>query len=162
MKLFKLIIRLQQMFNNKTVFVLLIGLFVNLSAFNSQPDPELTESIKRGQGLYNGYCTGCHKEDGTGYPNHRLKTPPLAESDYLLENKSNGMEALVFGLSGEITVNGELYNRSMPAVDWTDKEISDVLNYVRNSWGNEAEYISEEEIKETRLQKKEDSKDQNY
>lgn len=138
----------------KILIVFSIGFFVCGAALIDQPDPRLTESIKRGQELYNGYCAGCHKTDGTGYPNHRLKTPPVAQADYVLETKEKPIEALVFGLEGKIIVNGEEYNRSMPAVEWTDKEISDVLNYVRNSWGNEGEYISEENVSDVRKKEK--------
>ncbi len=41
------------------------------------------------------------------------------------------------GQSGEVVVNGKKYNAIMPAQDYlTDIQIADVLNYVRNSWGN--------------------------
>lgn len=121
------------MLKNKLPLVIFIGTFRCLSALTKQPDPRLSESVKRGQILYNGYCAGCHKADGTGYPNHRLKTPPLAKADYLLETKEMPIKALILGLNEKIIVNGEEYDRSMPAVDWTDKEISDVLNYARNT-----------------------------
>ncbi|MBO6525256.1 MAG: cytochrome c [Balneolaceae bacterium] len=134
----------------KVLLILSMGVFICGFALIDQPDQKLSESIKRGQVLYNGYCAGCHKADGTGYPNHRLKTPPLAHADYLLDTKEKPIEALVFGLDGKIIVNGEEYDRSMPAVDWTDEEISDVLNYARNSWGNKGEYISEKEVQKIR------------
>jgi nitrite reductase (NO-forming) len=32
----------------------------------------------------------------------------------------------------------------------TDQEVSDVLNYIRNSWGNEGEAVTQEEVSAAR------------
>ena len=38
----------------------------------------------------------------------------------------------------------------MPGVDLTDEQVSDVLNYVRNSWGNKGEAVTPTEVKAQR------------
>ena len=54
------------------------------------------------------------------------------------------------GLKGEIVVKGEKYGTSaavnMAAVAINDREIANVVTYVRQAWGNEAEEIFEDEV----------------
>ena len=95
-----------------------------------------------GADLYKKYCKSCHKPDGTGTKN----IPPLAQSDYLLKNKVLPIKALLFGLKKPIIVNGEEYDKKMPPTKLTDEEIAEVLNYVRNQWGNKAEAITPTEV----------------
>lgn len=131
-----------------------IGLFLATSAIQ---DNNLEASKLRGEKLYTGLCQGCHKPDGSGYTENKL-SPPLAGSDYLLKNKENGIQAVLFGLKGKVIVNNIEYDRVMPAIKWTDQELSDVLNYVRNTWGNKAPLISPAEITEAREKKAETDK----
>ncbi len=49
------------------------------------------------------------------------------------------LDVLLYGLPGQITVNGQGYNGVMPP--WTqlgDEEIAAVLNHLMTSWDNEA------------------------
>jgi len=100
---------------------------------NHIKNSELKESIERGEGIYNDFCVVCHMPDGKGVP----KTfPPLAKSDYLISNRKESIKAIKYGLSGEITVNGETYNTAMTRLGLSDAEVADVMNYISNSWGN--------------------------
>jgi mono/diheme cytochrome c family protein len=47
-------------------------------------------------------------------------------------------------------VKGKLYNQEKAGIDLTDKEVSDVLNYVRNAWGNKGVAVTPEEVKAVR------------
>jgi mono/diheme cytochrome c family protein len=59
------------------------------------------------------------------------------------------IRAIKYGLQGEVTVNGETYNNIMTPLGLDDKEVADVMNYILNSWGNEAEaMITEAEVAE--------------
>jgi nitrite reductase (NO-forming) len=41
------------------------------------------------------------------------------------------------GQSGEVIVNGSKYDDEMPEQSYlSDDQIADVLNYIKNSWGN--------------------------
>ena len=103
-----------------------------LSSF--MPGQSLSESIKRGKEVYALYCQSCHMEDGKGTPD---LNPPLAKADYLKKPAKTLINVILKGQSGEVVVNGKKYNAMMPAQDYlTDEQIADVLNYVRNSWGN--------------------------
>jgi len=76
--------------------------------------------------------------------------PPLAKSDYLMADKKRSIQQIIKGASGEMKVKGVIYNSEMPAVDITDQEVSDVLNYVRNSFGNKGDAITPEQVKAAR------------
>lgn len=102
---------------------------------NSQ-DAELQKSMKAGKEVYSAVCLACHLDKGQGIPN---VFPPLAKSDYLMSDTKRAVKNLIQGLKGEIIVNDVKYNQVMPASGLDDKDIADVLNYVMNSWGNEAE-----------------------
>lgn len=103
-----------------------------LSSF--MPDQRLKESIKRGKEVYVVECENCHMEDGKGTPEIN---PPLAKADYIKKPTETLIGIVLKGQSGEVVVNGKKYNTLMPAQEYlTDVQIADVLNYVRNSWGN--------------------------
>ncbi|WP_241480657.1 c-type cytochrome [Psychroserpens mesophilus] len=108
--------------------------------------PELQESMQRGAEVYNDLCITCHLPDGKGVPK---SFPPLANSDYLLNNRVKSIRAIKYGLSGEIIVNGEIYNMPMAAFGLTNTEVADVMNYITNSWGNQnLSLITDKEVSE--------------
>jgi len=75
--------------------------------------------------------------------------PPLAKSDFLMNNRTKSIHAIKYGLQGEITVNGIKYNSAMASMGLTDDEVADVMNYITNSWGNKnAKMITEKEVSE--------------
>ncbi len=91
----------------------------------------------------------CHMADGKGMEN---AYPPVAKSDYLKRPVKDLINNVLKGESGELKVNGVLYNAIMPAQDYlTDGQIADVLNYVNNSWGNKnLKAITPEQVKKMR------------
>src|SRR5262249_39490867 len=100
--------------------------------------------------VYNSQCVTCHQEKGDGIKD---VYPPLAKSDYLMADKARSIGIVVNGASGEIVVNGMKYDGEMLSVDLPDEQVSDVLNYVRNSWGNKGDQVKPEEIAPLRKQK---------
>jgi len=77
--------------------------------------------------------------------------PPLAKSDYMMADKKRSVDQVLHGLTGEIKVNGKSYDGVMTGFDaLTDAELSDVLNYVRNSFGNKGPAVTPEEVKAAR------------
>jgi mono/diheme cytochrome c family protein len=108
---------------------------------------DLKASIARGKDVYTTYCISCHMEQGEGLES---VYPPLAKSDYLMADKKRSIQQIIKGASGEMKVKGVIYNSEMPAVDITDQEVSDVLNYVRNSFGNKGDAITPEQVKAAR------------
>lgn len=121
---------------------------VLFSSFKQTPSFDLKASIARGQEVYASYCITCHMEQGEGI---ETVYPPLAKSDYLMADKKRSIVVTLKGLSGDIKVNGKTYSGEMTGFDLTDQEVSDVLNYIRNSFGNKAkDPVKPEEVKATR------------
>lgn len=118
-----------------------------LSSYQKKPHFDLKSSIKRGQEVYLAKCITCHMDQGEGIEGIY---PPLAKSDYLMTDKKRSIQQLLYGVSGEIKVNGKIYNQEMPGFSLTDEETSDVLNYVRNSFGNKGDAVTQELVKSSR------------
>jgi mono/diheme cytochrome c family protein len=93
-------------------------------------------SRQRGKEVYFLYCVTCHLGDGKGTPG---VYPPLAGSDFLLEDPGRAARIVKRGLSGPVKVNGVVYNNNMTALGLDDQEVADVLNYILSAWGNRAE-----------------------
>jgi nitrite reductase (NO-forming) len=105
------------------------------------------QSINDGKAIFARTCLACHQSEGQGI---KAVFPPLAKSDYLNNNKDKSIDAVLFGLKGEITVNGEKYNSVMPSQTLSDQEVADVLNYVYNNWGNNKTVLTPADIKKRR------------
>ena len=110
-----------------------------------------TPKIVDGKGIYTQYCLPCHQEDGTGVPN---LNPPIRKSDWVNGDRNRLIKVILEGLDEEIEVNGESYNRVMAAHNFlTDKQVADVLTYIRSNFGNDSDAIKEEEVKALRRKK---------
>ena len=107
----------------------------------------VAQQVADGKNIYGNTCFACHQAEGQGIPN---AFPPLAKSDYLNANPSRAIDAVLHGLTGEITVNGKKYNSVMTSQNLTDQEISDVMTYIYNSWGNNKTVITPEMVKTQR------------
>jgi len=109
------------------------GMMINAQK-EVKKDISFTKSIEEGKFIYEDFCVNCHLPNGKGVE----KTfPPLAKSDYLMNNRELSIKAIKFGQKGEIEVNGIKYNNVMAPLGLTDQEIADVMNYITTSWGNE-------------------------
>lgn len=112
-------------------------------------------SFKRGKELYLGKaaCVGCHGQDGLGMPN---LGPPLDESEWVTESSERLTKILLHGLSGPITVNGKKYTplAAMPGLAMnpsiTDKDLADVMTYIRGEWSNTAPLVLEKTVTQIR------------
>lgn len=94
--------------------------------------------------LYNKYCLTCHQQDGRGV---RGMFPPLVGNEKITGSKTDLISIVLFGLEGPITVNGKDYNQPMPPQAYlNDKQIADILTYIRSSWGNKAPSVTQEEV----------------
>lgn len=103
--------------------------------------------MERGKEIYVSQCQTCHMENGEGIEG---VYPPLAKSDYLMADKKRSIVQVLEGASGEMVVNGVTYYGFMAGFSLNDKEVSDVLNYIRNSWANKGEPVKPEEVKSVR------------
>ncbi len=116
------------------IFTGIIGLFVLFEGIWLYQKKPLEQSIANGEEIYNDFCTQCHLNTGEGVSG---VFPPLAKSDFLVNNIEISIRGLKYGMSGPIVVNGEKYDGVMGDQGLGDDEIADVLNYILNSWGNQ-------------------------
>ena len=84
----------------------------------------------------------CHMSEGEGIEGI---FPPLAKVDYLM-NKEKLVQTILKGVRGPITILGKEYNAEMSPVLLSDQETADLVNYVRNSFGNKAPAVLPKEI----------------
>jgi mono/diheme cytochrome c family protein len=109
-------------------------------------------TIDSGAILYQKYCLSCHQKDGSGVPN---MFPPLKNSNWVNGDPNRLIKNVLFGLSGEIEVNDEIYSQVMPKLDYlSDKQIAEILSYIRKNFGNNAKAVRLEEVKVLRKPKK--------
>jgi mono/diheme cytochrome c family protein len=123
------------------------GLVIILSSFNKPQSFDLKASIERGKEVYTAYCQACHMDEGQGLEG---AFPPVAKSDYLMADKKRSIEQVIYGAKGEMKVNGKIYDGEMPESDLRDEQVSDVLNYVRNAFGNKGTAVTPAEVKALR------------
>lgn len=112
--------------------------------------PSIKTSIAAGKLVYTQYCLSCHMADGGGVEN---MNPPLIKTSFINGDKSKLVSVLLNGLSQQ-EINGETYNNVMASFSYlTDKQIADVLTYVRNSFGNKKTAVTVAEVKKVRAKK---------
>lgn len=126
------------------------GSAVQTTDFEEKPaDKELSiaELKEKGQRVYNQVCAACHQLDGKGIPG---TFPPVANSDYMMENKNRSIKILLEGMEGPITVNGEKYDGVMPKLSMTDGDIAAVLTFLRSTWGNKGDAVMPGDVRAMR------------
>ena len=106
-----------------------------------------------GRQQYLAQCAGCHGLDGKGL--NRFG-PPLAGSEWVTEDTIRLILLVLHGLEGPLEVDGKMYDVPdilpvMPAHStMDDREVSAVLTYIRNEWGNAAGVVSPRDVGKTR------------
>jgi len=119
-------------------------LIVACASKEKEQNDKLKASIERGSAIYKDFCVVCHQTNGEGIEG---TFPPLAKADYLMNNRNESIKAIKFGQTGEITVNGKIYNNAMAPLGLYDEETADVMNYITNSWGNKNDkMVTAEEV----------------
>jgi nitrite reductase (NO-forming)/hydroxylamine reductase len=87
-----------------------------------------------GQAGYLANCAACHQADGAGLAG---AFPPLKDSDWIAKDPQAALKAVLAGLNGKITVNGNDYNAVMPAMSHLgDADISAILNHVMDEFND--------------------------
>lgn len=98
-----------------------------------------------GEQLYQQRCASCHQTDGSGVSG---AFPPLARTPRVNGAIETLVSVLLDGLSDPLEVDGIVYNGAMPP--WrdtlSDRQIADLLSYMRQAWGNDASNISARDV----------------
>ena len=104
-----------------------------------------------GENTYKAACMACHQANGKGLPG---AFPPLAQSDYMLKDKTRAIATVVHGKTGPIAVNNQKFDSVMPPMpQLSDTEIASVLTYVSNAWGNKGWLVSATDVRAVRAGK---------
>lgn len=123
-------------------------------AKNNKADVALR--FPRGATIFKSFCQTCHGPDGNGVTS---LAPPLNNSEWVTGDKNKLSSIVLYGLTGPIQIGNKLYkapeiNGEMPGIasndEFSDADIAQLLNYIRNSWNNKGDLIQASEIKEVR------------
>ncbi|TAM11850.1 MAG: c-type cytochrome [Nevskiaceae bacterium] len=113
----------------------------------------------KGRQVYDDNCSSCHLWNGKGYPyapGIPGISPPLAGNPTVVDTDPRNVTMAVLAGSVEPNTIHRPLPYSMPGLSGfaqalTDDQIAEVVNYIRNSWGNKASGISAEQVKAMRL-----------
>lgn len=135
------------------VYTQLRRVLADIKSNESNKDANLLrKQYPRGASLFRSTCQPCHGADGNGV---RSLAPPLNRSEWVTGSKETLIAILLHGLSGPVKVNNKVYQApeiagDMPGIgsnkDIVDEDIAQLSSFIRNSWNNEAEKISREEV----------------
>ena len=126
------------------------------AAKNNSNAKKLEKEFPKGAAIFQSVCQNCHGKDGNGIAS---LAPPLNNSEWVKGDKNRLIPIVLYGLTGPVKVDGKLYkapeiNGDMPGVfenkEFSDADLAQLLNLIRNSWNNKGEKITEEDIKNTR------------
>lgn len=112
--------------------------------------PKIEEAVMdRGRALYVDNCMGCHMAEGAGQDN---AFPPLKASSAIQAAKADTLIHVT--LAGATSADTDLRptGLAMPAFGWklNDSEVADLINYIRNSWGNQAPRVDADAVAKVR------------
>ena len=119
-----------------------------------EPDASTLQAVASGRTHYLSTCAGCHGADGEGL---KRFAPPLVNSEWVLGDEKKLTLILLHGLEGPVEVNGRLYDAPdilpvMPSHStMDDRDIADILTYIRNEWGHQAAPVSGRTVARTRV-----------
>jgi mono/diheme cytochrome c family protein len=102
-----------------------------------------------GAQTYAARCAFCHGNDGRGRGDW---ISPLAGVSSVLSPESASVINIALNGSGRVVASGTPDTYRMPSFrqSLTDKEIADVLTYIRSSWGNNASAVSADSVAKLR------------
>jgi mono/diheme cytochrome c family protein len=135
-------------------FLILIFSFVSAPAFLKAQDNHCVVkkspyrlSMDSGKKIYVQQCLACHQANGLG---SSPMNPPL-NTKQVSGDKKKLIMILIQGLATHEEIDGVKYQNVMPPhPEMMDREIADVLTYIRNSFGNKASSVKPSEVKSVR------------
>ena len=120
-----------------------LAVVISIVSCESESDLDFKRYYSAGAEVYQTHCQNCHGAKGEGLSS---LIPPLTDSVYLKNNKSNLACYTRFGLTGKITVLGKTLDDQMPVTDLAPMEMAQVLTYVTNSFGNKLGVITIDQV----------------
>jgi mono/diheme cytochrome c family protein len=103
--------------------------------------------VVEGASNFKQLCATCHGVDGKGIVSKLA--PPLAGSPRVIGDKDILLNIVVHGLKGPVD-NIKYPDIMQPQKEHSDQYIASVLSYIRNSFGNKAQVIDNEDVNNLR------------
>lgn len=106
-------------------------------------------AMQRGAAIFSDACSSCHLSDGRGQPGY---FPPLGHNAVVQQNDPSGVLHIVLAGSRVGPGTKIVSPMTMPSFAWklSDREIADVLTFLRNSWGNRAPAVAADAARKIR------------
>jgi alcohol dehydrogenase (quinone), cytochrome c subunit len=107
------------------------------------------DASKPGAMIYLNNCAACHRPDGVGY---EQVFPRLAGNPVVQAGNPQSLISVVLDGSQTPRTARTPARFTMPRFAWrlSDKDVVDVVNFIRTSWGNRASPVSPAEVAKTR------------
>ncbi len=126
----------------KTILATLTTLTLLASLAQADEASDLQASIERGKAVYMMTCIACHQPTGLGIPG---AFPPLAGTEYTQGEARRMIAMTLKGVNPPLKIKSMTYVVPMPPLPVQfpiladDNKLADVINFVRNSFGNKDE-----------------------
>ncbi|MEJ0089897.1 MAG: discoidin domain-containing protein [Limisphaerales bacterium] len=110
--------------------------------------------LDRGESIYKGLCYACHGQNGEGAPvpgaaRGTTIAPPFAHTKMAGDLSDSIISVILKGMKGP--VSDKKYDAQMLAMESNDDAwIAAVASYIRNSFGNAAPIVSQEDVARVR------------
>jgi mono/diheme cytochrome c family protein len=80
-----------------------------------------------------------------------LRFPPLAGSEWVNGDPARLVSIMINGAQGPMQVAGKSYNNIMPPFGFLrDEDITEVVNHIRSSFGNQAAPVTPKDVSAVR------------
>jgi mono/diheme cytochrome c family protein len=132
----------------KLILYLVFSLTLCAIIYSCQNESEIafTSYLTNGKEIYKTNCQNCHGEKGEGLG---LLAPPLTDSVFLQQNKSELACLIKNGSNKPMIINGKTYEGKMPAFKTLeDIEIAQLIVYITNSFGHKQGMYTYKEVNE--------------
>ena len=125
--------------------------YAQLESYNKLLRPPGSVDLQRGKQVFDTICALCHGVDGEGKPG---QAPPLDGSEWAQGVPEHMIRIPLYGLTGPVTVKGQEYNLSMPAMGaaLSPEDLAAVLSYIRSSWSNKASPVTPAQVSAIKTQ----------
>ncbi len=121
----------------------------SMAARESSASDSDRAALARGAALYLDNCTGCHMEDGDGLAG---VFPALKGSSSIQAERGDTLAHIILAGAQAAKTSGRPTGLAMPAYGWKfdDQQVADLVNYIRNAWGNRAPRTNADEVAKVR------------